>query len=166
MILELPRRIQTKKPLSSRIGRRGSGWSSNGSQRWWWSRGCAGRMRRQAGGGTAAAPGGGLAPAAAPYVELGFQGLGWRWRGYSGEVPGYRGARGGSDGWWRGSGAASAMGRGEGADPSGGGRTRGEEVRRAEEDIATRRRTGCSHADWSHNKVTYTIGQTFHINAH
>jgi hypothetical protein len=35
----------------------------------------------------------------------------------------------------------------EGADPSGRGRTRGEEVRRAEEDIATRRRTGCSHAE-------------------
>jgi hypothetical protein len=71
------------------------------------------------GGGTAAVPGGGLAPATAPYVELGFRGLGWRWRGYSGEVPGYRGAHGGGDGWWRGSGAASATGR------AGGGRSVG-----------------------------------------
>jgi hypothetical protein len=166
MILELPRRIRTKKTASSRIGRRGSGWSSKRRPEVVVEPGLCGQNEAAGRGGTAAAPGGGLAPAAAPYVELGFQGLGWRWRGYSGEVPGYRGARGGGDGWWRGSGAASATGRGEGADPSGGGRTRGEEVRRAEEDIATRRRTGCSHADWSHNKVTYTIGQTFHINAH
>jgi hypothetical protein len=104
-VKELPRLIQTSNPAPSRIGRRGQGGVAAAAR----GGGGAGVVWVvQGGGGDAASTSGsGLASTVAPvpYVELGFQRLGWQQWGYSGEAPGYRGGRGGgggiSGGWRR-----------------------------------------------------------------
>jgi hypothetical protein len=113
--------------MPSRIGRRGRGGvavAAGGGGR----AGVVQVVGGGGGGGTADTPGGGVAPAmvTTPYVELGFRGLGWRWWGYSSEVPGYIGGYGG---WWE--------RRWVGPEPSCRGRIHGEEEDGwAEEDVA------------------------------